>query len=84
MATLVSALSRFGRAAKNRFEVRILADLDDHLLSDIGLRRTDVRAALALPLHRDPSRWLKEVCCQGRTLMERARGAFAPSPAACC
>ena len=72
------------RAARNRHHVSALSDLDDHLLRDIGLERTDVLAALAQPRHRDPSRMLKILCCHGRVFIERVRDGFAPRPASCC
>jgi hypothetical protein len=62
----------------------MLSELDDHLLEDIGLQRTDVRMALAQPLHRDPSRMLRELCCQGHNLFKRLQDAIAPEPVACC
>ncbi|MBJ6128139.1 DUF1127 domain-containing protein [Microvirga splendida] len=72
------------RAARNRRQVSALSELDDHLLRDIGRERADVLAVLAQPLHRDPSRMLKILCCHARVLVERVRTGFAPSPASCC
>jgi|GEM_PF-1611177 len=72
------------RAARNRRHVVALGELDDHLLRDIGLERTDVLAALAQPRHRDPSRMLKILCCHGRVFIERVRDGFAPRPTSCC
>jgi uncharacterized protein YjiS (DUF1127 family) len=45
-------------ALRNRRQVRRLADLDDHLLADIGLTRDDVAAAATVPIHEDPTRRL--------------------------
>jgi uncharacterized protein YjiS (DUF1127 family) len=45
-------------AAQNRRQVRRLADLDDHLLADIGLTRDDVVGASSVPIHEDPTRLL--------------------------
>jgi uncharacterized protein YjiS (DUF1127 family) len=39
---------------RKRRQLHQLAQLDDHLLSDIGLVRADVAAALAQPLDVDP------------------------------
>ncbi|HST95864.1 MAG TPA: DUF1127 domain-containing protein [Microvirga sp.] len=72
------------RAVRNRRHVVALGELDDHLLHDIGLERADVRAVLAQPRHRDPSRMLKILCCHGRVFVERVRDGFAPRPASCC
>ena len=44
------------RAIQHKQPIRKMADLDDHLLADIGLRRTDVFGAPAQPIHRDHSR----------------------------
>jgi uncharacterized protein YjiS (DUF1127 family) len=84
MPGFLSTLLRLARAARNRRQVVALAELDDHLLRDIGLQRTDVLTALAQPRHRDPSRMLKILCCHGRVLIERVRDGFAPRPASCC
>ena len=47
----------FGRLLRNvwrRRTLRRLALLEDHVLADIGLSRTDVMAAMRLPLSVDP------------------------------
>jgi uncharacterized protein YjiS (DUF1127 family) len=46
-------------AWKHRRQVATLADFDDHILSDIGLTRRDVREALDLPFSHDPGRELQ-------------------------
>jgi uncharacterized protein YjiS (DUF1127 family) len=84
MSGFLPTLLRFARALRNRRQVVALGELDDHLLRDIGLQRTDVVAALAQPRYRDPSRMLKVLCCHGRVLVERVREGFAPRPASCC
>jgi uncharacterized protein YjiS (DUF1127 family) len=43
---------------KNRRDSFRLADLDDRMLADIGLHRSDLRDAYAGPLWRDPSELL--------------------------
>jgi uncharacterized protein YjiS (DUF1127 family) len=50
------------RVARHRRKVRLLTELDERALRDIGLLRADVRNALANPW-RDPSRRLKALCC---------------------
>lgn len=40
---------------RNRKSMVQLSELDDHMLSDLGLTRGDVRSALSEPFPRDPS-----------------------------
>ncbi len=47
------------KAWNDRREIARLADLDDHLLADLGLNRGDVREALDLPFSSDPGRELQ-------------------------
>jgi uncharacterized protein YjiS (DUF1127 family) len=59
---LQSAFRSVQRAVKawtDRRAVSRLVDFDDHLLSDLGLTRNDVRAALDLPFSSDPGRELQ-------------------------
>lgn len=49
------ALRLLARAAKNRRDAAFLANLDDRMLSDIGLTRSDLRDAYAEPLWCDPT-----------------------------
>ena len=62
-AGLVHEVARFVRHAvkswKSRRQVATLADFDEHMLSDIGLTRRDVREALELPFSMDPGRELQ-------------------------
>ena len=44
---------------KDRRQIATLVDFDDHMLSDIGLTRRDVREALELPFSHDPGRELQ-------------------------
>ena len=62
-----SLMSRIVHIVKGRREIGRLVELDDNALRDIGLTRTDVAGALAASLFRDPSFFLKQVCC-GRPL----------------
>ncbi len=50
-----AAIRRVVTAWSNRRDVRLLAEMDDRSLKDIGLVRTDVYGALDAPFHRDPS-----------------------------
>lgn len=52
---------------QNRRQLQGIAELDDHLLADIGLTRDDVRDAYALPAHRDPSLYLADLSTASRT-----------------
>jgi uncharacterized protein YjiS (DUF1127 family) len=47
------------RAIKHRRDIAPLANQDDHLLTDIGLTRGDVRRAIAQPIWRDPTKTLR-------------------------
>jgi uncharacterized protein YjiS (DUF1127 family) len=51
-----------------RREITALADLDDHLLADLGLERHDVRWALEMPLAENAALELE------RRAMRRRRG----------
>ena len=80
---LILLSSRLGRErpAATHSEMLSLADLDDHLLWDIGLRRTDL---YAVPVER-----LLPACCSKAAhrwaeLMTRLRNALAPGPVPCC
>jgi uncharacterized protein YjiS (DUF1127 family) len=59
------AVSQTVAALKNRRQIARLADLDDRALKDIGLIRSDIDAALALPMNRDPSQHLQDVSGHG-------------------
>ena len=54
------------RAMKNRRDIKVLASLDDRMLSDMGLTRGDVRDAVSEPLWRDPSAILVMRSLEGR------------------
>ena len=65
---------RIGRGLKeladwmnNRRDAFRLADLDDRMLADIGLNRSDLRDAYAGPLWRDPSELLARRAVERRT-----------------
>jgi uncharacterized protein YjiS (DUF1127 family) len=54
-ARVVTRLRSLWRAWRNRRLVMPLLAFDDRMLSDIGLTRSDVTGALALPTGEDPS-----------------------------
>jgi uncharacterized protein YjiS (DUF1127 family) len=62
------------RVAAARATLRTLANMDRRELADIGLNRSDVCDASALPLDRDPTELL------ARRARERRRDAFGPPP----
>jgi uncharacterized protein YjiS (DUF1127 family) len=55
MALVTGALRKVARAVQNRRQAGLLASMDDRMLADIGLTRSDVRDAYAEPLWRDPT-----------------------------
>jgi len=54
-AVLVAGFRQVARALKNRRDAILLAELDDRMLKDIGLTRSDLRDAYSEPLWRDPT-----------------------------
>jgi uncharacterized protein YjiS (DUF1127 family) len=59
LATIVAAAARlagrFAEAWRHRHDAAVLAALDDHMLADLGLSRSDLNDALSEPLWRDPT-----------------------------
>jgi uncharacterized protein YjiS (DUF1127 family) len=55
LAGVTAAVRKIGKALKNRQDAAMLASMDDRMLSDIGLTRSDLRDAYAEPLWRDPT-----------------------------
>ena len=58
MPSLLSALACAARSARTSVPAHRLADLDDHLLRDLGLRRTDLYALPHLQTRAHQSRVL--------------------------
>ena len=52
---LANNISRLIRSFKHRRDAGMLAGLDERMLADIGLTRSDLRDAFAEPLWRDPT-----------------------------
>jgi uncharacterized protein YjiS (DUF1127 family) len=53
--SIARGVARIGRAIKNRRAANALAGLDDHMLADIGITRSDLRDAYSEPLWHDPT-----------------------------
>ena len=66
LAFTIDVLHRTWRAWRNRSKLSALSDYDDHMLSDIGLSRDDVRWALDRPFLQDPSAELNRRTLRGR------------------
>jgi uncharacterized protein YjiS (DUF1127 family) len=62
----VLRLRRLARAYRNRSDAAVLAGLDDRMLADIGITRSDVRDALAEPLWQDPTALLRSRALERR------------------
>ncbi len=60
------------RAIKHRHDAQMLAGLDERMLKDIGLTRSDLRDAYAEPLWRDPTSVLVERAGERRNNRRRA------------
>jgi uncharacterized protein YjiS (DUF1127 family) len=58
LSQFARAIGGFVMAIGNRGDVRLLLEMDEHGLKDIGLTRNDVLGALAQPLVKDPSKIL--------------------------
>jgi uncharacterized protein YjiS (DUF1127 family) len=73
-------LKEFADRVKNRRDAFRLADLDDRMLADIGLNRSDLRDAYAGPLWRDPSELLARRVVERRSGHRRAEPARVSQP----
>ncbi|MFO1184384.1 MAG: DUF1127 domain-containing protein [Bauldia sp.] len=69
--TLIDRVGAFFAAFRRRREVMSLLDMDDRMLRDIGLMRTDVTSALSGPPLADPSPQLVALATE-RRFAERA------------
>jgi uncharacterized protein YjiS (DUF1127 family) len=77
---IVGLIARIARNWRNRRHLRRLEHLDDHLLSDIGLTRTDLSRLRSLPLGCDPAASLnRTVACNRAAEAENARPARSPA-----
>ncbi len=67
LSSLSGHFARFLRNWRNRRQVVVLSELDDHVLADIGLTRGDVEAALSQPFSQDASLQLQQVAQRNRS-----------------
>ena len=72
------ALKQLAEKVKNRHDAMRLAELDDRMLADIGLSRSDLRDAYALPLWRDPSDVLARRAADRRSRRSRTQSNCVP------
>jgi uncharacterized protein YjiS (DUF1127 family) len=54
-ATLTAAIRKVGQVLKNRHDATMLAGMDERMLADIGLTRSDLHDAFAEPIWNDPT-----------------------------
>lgn len=71
VAVLVTGLRTVSRAMKNRRDAAMLAGMDERMLADIGLTRSDLRDAYAEPLWRDPTDKLADRVSEKRRYRNR-------------
>jgi uncharacterized protein YjiS (DUF1127 family) len=55
LAGLTAAVRKIGQVLKNRHDAAMLANMDDRMLADIGLTRSDLHDAFAEPIWHDPT-----------------------------
>jgi uncharacterized protein YjiS (DUF1127 family) len=70
LAPVVLSSKAIARALRNRQTANVLAGLDQRMLADIGLTRSDVHDAFSAPLWEDPTTLLSERAIERR--MNRA------------
>ena len=71
-------LKQLAERIKNRHDAMKLAELDDRMLADIGLNRSDLRDAYAAPPGQDPSDMLAQRAAARRGRKHRASPSCAP------
>jgi len=65
------SLKQLADRMKNRRDVFRLADMDDRMLADIGINRSDLRDAYSRPLWQDPSELLARRAVERRVRKQR-------------
>ena len=71
-------LKQLAEKIRNRHDSMRLAELDDRMLADIGLNRSDLRDAYALPPWQDPSDVLARRAAARRGRRQRVSSPCAP------
>lgn len=66
VSAILAGLQTVARAMKNRRDASLLAGMDDRMLADIGLTRSDLHDAYAEPMWRDPTDLLAGRACEKR------------------
>ncbi len=74
LAGLIRKLRQLLRAVKHRHEAAVLGRLDDRMLADIGITRSDVRDAYSGSIWNDPTDSLARRAAERR--MSRRSAAF--------
>jgi uncharacterized protein YjiS (DUF1127 family) len=74
----VRAVINMATTLRHRREIASLANLDDHMLKDIGLARSDIEGALAEPLLSNPSLVLVR-CAARHARAERVVSSIRPA-----
>jgi uncharacterized protein YjiS (DUF1127 family) len=59
LSSIRHSAQRAYRVWRNRREIAVLSEFDDHMLADLGLTRGDVADALDLPFSHNPGRELQ-------------------------
>ena len=66
LALVTMWMKNIQRARRNRREAMALAGLDQNILADIGLNRSDLRDAFSAPFWEDPTLLLRERAIERR------------------
>src|SRR5712691_10403788 len=66
LAMITRWLKELARARQHRRQANVLAGLDRHMLTDIGITRADVRDAFSEPFWDDPTALLRERALERR------------------
>lgn len=81
LSAVLESLRKLAQAVRNRRDASALAGMDERMLRDIGLTRSDLRDAYAEPLWRDPTDILAtRVQDRRRNRTTRDSKAFLASP----
>lgn len=78
IAIVARWLKQLVRAYKNRRDAQILAGLEQNLLADIGVSRSDVRDAFSEPLWQDPTVLLRARALERRLSRHGLSTGFEP------